>query len=138
MIKGYSTSYGDKQDREAYNRALIAHLRSGLTQEQAEARARKVGDPGIGWCGNDLLDGKPWVALPFEDWKAKFGTKAKAHRAKVRVVIGKREVICILGDTMPHKAHIKDGGVIDLAPGAQEAFGLKAPFKVQASWEWAC
>ena len=137
MTTGYATSYGDTQDRQDYQRALIAHLRAGLTQKRAEALARKVGDPGIGWVNNDLLDGQPWVALPYEDWQAKYGTKRKAHKAKVRVTIGKQTHDCILGDTMPHKANIKNGAVIDLAPGAQKAFNLKAPFKVKAKWQWA-
>jgi hypothetical protein len=80
---------------------------------------------------------EPWIAVPREDWQAMFGTKAKAHKAKVKVTIKGKTVICWLGDTMPRKANIKNGAVIDLAPGAQAAFGLKPPFLVPASWEWA-
>ena len=138
MITGYATSYGDCADMAAYQRSLVSFLKLGMPQREAEAKARKVGDVGIGWADNVLSDTSvPWIALPYEDWQAKFGTKAKAHRAKVKVTIGIKERICLLGDTMPHKANITNDGVIDLAPGAQAAFGLRAPFKVRASWEWA-
>jgi hypothetical protein len=138
MIKGKASSYGDAKDMADYQRALVSFLRAGYSQRVAEAKARKVGDPGIGWCDNVLSDTRtPWVALPVEDWKGRFGTKAKAHKARVRVTIGKRTVVCILGDTMPHRSNITNGAVIDLAPGAQAAFGLFPPFLVPCEWEWA-
>jgi len=137
MITGKASSFADLADVAAYRRALVSFLRAGYNQAQAEAKARKVGDPGVGWCDNDLSNSTPWVALPYEDWQAKYGTKAKAHNAKVAVTIGGKTVICRLGDTMPHKQDIHTGAVIDLAPGAQAAFGLRAPFLVPASWEWA-
>lgn len=138
MIHGKASSYGDTQDMIAYQHALVVFLRAGYSQRDAEARARKVGDPGIGWCDNVLSDTSiPWVALPYEDWQAKFSTKSKAHRARVRVTIKGKTVVCLLGDTMPHKRSITNGAVIDLAPGAQAAFGLAAPFLVPCCWEWA-
>jgi len=138
MTTGYATSYGDTADMRDYQNALISFLKSGMPQKEAEAQARKVGDPGIGWRDNVLSDTSvPWVALPYEDWQARYGTKAKAHKAKVKVTISGKTVVCLLGDTMPHKANIANGGVIDLAPGAQAAFGLQPGFKVRASWEWA-
>ena len=136
-MKGLASSFADHQDNLVYQRALITHLRGGASQELAEARARKVGDPGVGWVDNDLHDGQPWIALPYEDWQTKWGTKRKAHRKPVLVMIKGKTVRCLLGDTMPHKANIRNGAVIDLAPGAQEAFGLTAPFLVPCSWEWA-
>lgn len=138
MIKGKASSYGDAEDMRAYQKALIAFLKAGKRQADAEAAARKVGDPGIGWADNVLSDASvPWVALPYEDWQGKYGTKRRAHGAKVRVKIRDKSVVCVLGDTMPHKANIKNGAVIDLAPGAQLAFGLKAPFLVDCDWDWA-
>ena len=137
MITGKASSYGDAKDMADYQRALISFLRAGDPQKVAEAKARKVGDPGIGWCDHALSNpAEPWVALPYEDWQAKFKTKSKAHKAKVAVTIKGKTVICWLGDTMPHKANIKNGAVIDLAPGAQAAFSLKPPFLVAASWKW--
>ena len=138
-MKGYATSYGDALDMQMYRQALISFLKLGYTQAQAEAKARAVGDPGLGWMDNDLSDLKtPWVALPYEDWQAKFKTKSKAHKAKVRVTCNGVTFIGILGDTMPHKANIKNGAVIDLAPGAQKLIKRLPPFKIaNTTWEWA-
>lgn len=138
MITGKASSYGDAKDMAVYQRELAKLLSEGIPRKNAEARARKVGDPGVGWCDNILSNpSEPWIALPREDWQAKFKTKAKAHKAKVAVTIKGKTVICWLGDTMPSKANITNGAVIDLAPGAQAAFGLKPPFMVNASWQWA-
>lgn len=136
MTIGKASSYGDKRDMKAYNTALIVGLRMGLNHGEAKARARKVGDPGIGWADNNLSTDTPWVAVPYEYWKKKFGTKAKAHCAKLKVIIGGKTVECVLGDTMPHLKNITNGAVIDLAPGAQKAFGLTPPFLVNCTWEW--
>lgn len=136
-VKGKASSYGDTKDQLAYQRALIAHLRSGASQARAEALARKVGDPGIGWSDNTLSDlTVPWVALRYEDWQERWGSKGKAHKKKVLVTINGKTVTCYLGDTMPHKSEMKTKAVVDLAPGAQAAFGLKAPFLVDAEWTW--
>lgn len=138
MIKGKASSYGDAADIAAYQRCLITLLKAGIPQKEAEARARKVGDPGVGWSDNKMSDTSPlWVALPYEDWQAKYKTKANAHQKKVLVTIGGKSLVCTLGDTMPHKANITNGAVIDLGPGAQKAFGLKPPFMVDCTWEWA-
>lgn len=139
MIKGKASSYGDAADMRAYQKALVTLLRAGVPQKEAEARARKVGDPGIGWADNVVSDpnGVLWVALPYEDWQAKWKTKANAHRKHLLVTIKGKTVRCVLGDTMPHKANIKNGAVIDLAPAVQKAFGLQPPFMVDCSWEWA-
>jgi hypothetical protein len=137
-MKGKASSYGDTKDMAAYQAALIAGLRGGLSQRDAEARARKVGDPGIGWMDNVLSDvSTPWVAVPYEAWFQKWGSKKQAHKRPINVTINGKTVRCILGDTMPHLANITNGAVIDLAPGAQNAFNLNAPFMVPASWEWA-
>lgn len=135
---GKASSFADTRDVAAYRRALVSFLKAGFSQSRAEAKARKVGDPGIGWVDNDVAtESVPWVALPYEDWQARYGTKGKAHRAKVAVTIGNQTEICILGDTMPHKAETHTGAVIDLAPGAQKIFGLRAPFMVPVTWRWA-
>lgn len=137
-MKTTASSYGDAQDMANYQRALVSFLRAGKQQREAEALARKVGDPGIGWMDNVLSDTSiPWVALPYEDWQSKWGTKKRAHRKPVLVTINGKTVRCILGDTMSHKKNITNGAGIDLAPGAQAAFGLKPPFMVPAQWEWA-
>lgn len=121
----------------AYQRALVSGLRSGLSQAAAESAARKVGDPGIGWADNLLSDPEtPWVAVPYEHWQNKWGTKRAAHGKKLAVTIAGRRVVCILGDTMPHMNDITNGAVIDLAPGAQRLFGITAPAMVPVTWKW--
>jgi len=140
MIKGLASSFADAKDIAAYRNAVVTFLQAGFSQHDAEQKALAVGDPGKGWMDNDLSNDTPWVALPVEDWKAKFGpnnAKSKAHRAKVNVTINGKTVTCILGDTMPHKEDIHNGAVVDLAPGAQKAFNLKPPFMVPCMWEWA-
>jgi hypothetical protein len=95
------------------------------------------GDNGIGFTGLDCANDEiPYVALPPEDWQPKYQTARNATGKPVSVTIGGKTVECRIGDTMPHKANITNGAGIDLAPGAQKAFGLKAPFMVSASWRW--
>ena len=139
MPQGFATSYADTKDMAAYQAALVLGLRMGLSQAKAQEAARKVGDPGIGWMDNVLSDpNTAWVAVPYEMWHDRWGTKKNAHLRKLWVTINGKTVLCTLGDTMPHLANITNGAVVDLAPGAQRAFGLKAPFKVECSWAWAC
>jgi hypothetical protein len=96
------------------------------------------GDNGIGFTGLDCTDESiPYVALPPEDWAAKWGSARAATGQAVKVTIRGQTVICKLADTMPHKAHIHNGAGLDLAPGAQKAFGLRAPVDVEATWSWA-
>jgi hypothetical protein len=57
---------------------------------------------------------------------------------KVAVTFKGKTVIGELRDTMPRKAHIKNGAGIDLNPGFAKAFGLTPPFLVAGvRWEWA-
>lgn len=100
------------------------------------------GDNGIGFAGHpwqtDCTDESiPYVALPPEDWAPKWGASSAAVHQKVAVTIGGKTIVCELGDTMPHRANIHNGAGIDLAQGAQKAFGLNAPFMVDAQWSWA-
>ena len=49
-----------------------------------------------------------------------------------------KSVVGELGDTMPHKANIKNGAGIDLNPAFAKALGQKPPFMLQGvQWEWA-
>lgn len=137
-MKGFATSFGDKEDKMRYQNAVQEALSSGKSRAEAEAVGRKKGDPGIGWLDNDITDeSTPWVALPFEDWKHPFGSKAAAHKKVVLVTIHGVSHFCLLGDTMPKRANITNGAVIDLAPGACKLFGLTVPVKVAVEWRWA-
>ena len=42
-----------------------------------------------------------------------------------------------LQDTMPHKANITNGAIIDLNPAACSALGLTPPVMVPVRWRWA-
>lgn len=139
VVHGKASSFGDLRDRERYAAEVKRMLAMGWSRAAAEAAGRKKGDPGIGWMDNDLCNDVPWVAVPRDLWEARFGANRKslAHGKLVLVTISGVTKTCVLGDTMPRLANIKTGAVIDLAPGAQRAFGLKAPFMVDASWEWA-
>ena len=137
-MKGKASSYGDEGDRQRYRKRVAECIAKGMSQEQAEAEGRKVGDPGLGWLGNDITDiSIPWVAVPRDCWVEKWTTKRNAHRRRVLVTISGVTRECVLGDTMPWLKNIKNGAVVDLAPGALQAFGLKAPCLVPASWTWA-
>ena len=128
-MKVKASSFADKADVAAFKKAKA----KGMSDQEAF----KFGDNGIGFTGLDCTDESiPFVALPREDWMEKFGTKAKASRQPVNVTIKGKTVRCLIGDTMPSRANIKNGCGIDLAPGAQKAFGLKPPFTVPAEWEW--
>ena len=125
----FASSFADKADVAAFKKAKA----KGMTDQEAF----KFGDNGVGFTGLDCTDEAiPFIALPREDWMERFGSKAKASRQPVMVTINGKTVTCIIGDTMPSRKNIKNGCGIDLAPGAQKAFGLTPPFKVSAEWKW--
>ena len=137
-VEGKASSYGDPADQRRYRQRVARELAAGKNQEQAEAEGRKVGDPGLGWMGNDITElGTPWVAVPQDDWKDRHVTKRRAHRCLVEVEINGVARLCVLGDTMPWRRNIRNGAVIDLAPGAAKLWGLKAPFMAPVRWRWA-
>jgi len=112
----------------------------GLSLQKAKARglsddeAFKVGDNGIGKWGGDTKKGSgPAVALPPEDWKP-FGKNPSGK--KVLVKANGREVVAELRDTMPSKANITNGCLIDLNPDACEALDLSPPVKIHCTWQW--
>ena len=126
-----ASSFADPKDVAAYKTAI--------RQGKSEAEALKVGDNGIGkWGDNTARDDVPMCALPPEDWSAKWGHGSIARGKKVAVTFNGKTVIGELRDTMPHKAHIKNGAGIDLNPGFARAFGLTPPFILHGvKWEWA-
>ena len=72
-------------------------------------------------------------ALPRDDWK-----KVPDPRLKPVVVVANgKQVVCLLGDTMPWKKNIRNGCGIDLNPAAVKALGLRPPIKIKATWAWA-
>lgn len=122
-----ASSFADPADIRAF-RACKA--KGGTDQE-----CFKVGDNGVGKWGDYTGEGSgPSCALPPEDWEP-FGFAARGRL--VRVKANGREAVVALKDTMPRLANIKNGAGIDLNPDAAAALGLKPPFIVPATWEWA-
>lgn len=92
-----------------------------------------IGDNGIGKWGQSTVEGTgPSCALPYEDWQEFLSPNTQ----KVLVTFGTRQVVCMLKDTLPHKAHLKHGVVIDINPDACKALGLTPPILVSGTWEF--
>lgn len=125
-ISGWATSFADPAD--------VARFRRCKNAGGSDNQCFKSGDNGIGLWGDRTTGSVPMVALPREDWEH-LGNAARGK--KVAVTIGGRTVIAELRDTMPHKANITNGGVIDLNPAALKAFGFTPPIKKWATWRWA-
>lgn len=122
-----ASSFADPADIRAFQRCK--------DQGKTDQECFKVGDNGIGCWGELTIEGTgPACALPPEDWN-KFGSAASGK--KVLVKANGKSVVCELKDTMPKQANIKNGARIDLNPDAAKALGLKPPFLVSATWQWA-
>jgi hypothetical protein len=116
----------------------VARFRRCKAGGGSDQECFKVGDNGVGCWGDDTSEGSgPSCALPPEDMAERWGSKAAARRKKVLVVANGRQVVCLLKDTMPHRANIKNGAGIDLNPDAVKALGLAPPIMVPAVWSWA-
>lgn len=126
---GMASSFADIADVKAFRQCKA---KGGTDQE-----CFKVGDNGIGCYGDDTTILQiPFVAVTPDDMIAKWGSVGKAKHKPLRVTINGKTHTCIVGDRMPWKKNVKNGAVIDLAPGAQKLFGLKPPFMVPVEWEW--
>lgn len=126
-----ASSFADPKDVEAFRRCKAA---GGTDQE-----CYKVGDSGIGFQGMDCADpSRAICALPPEDWKPKWGSAANANGKPVLVTYRGKQVLGVIGDTMPHKANIANGAGIDLNPGFAREFGVSPPFMLEGvTWQWA-
>lgn len=125
-----ASSFADRADVESFHRCIA----NGGTEQQCF----KVGDNGKGFGGlTDCTDETiPYVALPFEDWMEKWGSRFDAIGKEIKVVANGKTVICKLGDTMPHRKNITNGCGLDMAVGAQKAFGFNPPFTTHVVWSW--
>lgn len=129
-IKGKASSFADAADVAAFRRCKA--------QGKSDATCFKVGDNGIGCWGDDTTNvKKAFVAVPPDDMIDRWGSVNVARHKPVKVTINGKTKTCILGDRLPYKRFIKNGVVIDLAPGAQKMFNLKPPFLVAAEWSWS-
>lgn len=126
---GFASSFADIAD--------VRRFRACKATGKTDMECFKVGDNGLGCFGDDVTNASiPYVAVPPDDMVAKWGTVKAAKHKPVLVTIGEKTIRCIVGDRMPWRKNIRNSAVIDLAPGAQKAFGLKPPFMVRASWRW--
>lgn len=125
-----ATSFADLDDLRRFSEAKA----SGMT----DGEAFRVGDNGIGFNGDmTAQEHYPMCALPPEAWRAKWGDKHGALRARVEVFYAGKSVIGILGDTMPDEKQRTNGAGIDLNPAFLKFFGLAAPLKLGGFfWRW--
>lgn len=116
----------------AYYADIVA-FRQCKAQGKSDQQCFKVGDNGIGLWGDKTYDtDRPMCALPREDWEKLDNPRGKL----VEVRANGRTIVAELRDTMPRKANITNGAVIDLNPVASEMLGLKVPFMVPVLWRW--
>lgn len=105
--------------------------------DYAKSGSLAKGDNGIGaWGDKTAQEVTPMCALPPEDMLEKWGNMAIARHKPVRVRANGFQVVCLLADVMPHRAHITNGAGIDLNPAAARALKLTPPFMVDAEWDW--
>lgn len=126
---GFATSFADPKDVEAFRKCKL--------QGHSDEHCFGVGDNGFGCTGLDTSAGSgPSCALPPEDWQP-IGKKAEVMgKKKVLVQVNGKTIVCTLKDTMPHKANVKNGAIIDLNPDAVFALGMKPPIKVPCLWSF--
>jgi peptidoglycan hydrolase-like protein with peptidoglycan-binding domain len=119
-----ASSFADPADVEAFKRCKA----TGKTDLQCFA----VGDNGIGQFGKiTAQDHTPMVAVHSDAMKAKWGSITGAAHRPVRVTVNGKTVDATVED------RISELGRIDLNPAAAKQLGLKPPFVVPCSWNWA-
>jgi len=122
---GKASSFADPADIAAFRRCKATG--------KSDQECFKVGDNGIGKWGADTTANIPMCALPPEDWQH----LTKPAGTRVEVTVGGKAVICQLQDTMPKRANIKNGAVIDLNAAAWKALGFTPPVMEPCVWRWA-
>ena len=128
--RGIASSFADPADIRAFTECKA----QGKTDQQCFA----MGDNGIGkWGGSTAKGFGPCCALPPEDWEWWEKNGDDAAGQLVVVTYGKRSIICDLRDSMPRKANITNGAIIDLNPDACDALGINVPALVSGiQWRW--
>ncbi len=122
-----ASSFADSADVDAFKRCKA--------QGKTDAQCFRVGDNGIGkWGHFTAQESSPMCALPYEVWRE----AGKKGGAVVVVRYRGREVVGILGDTMPRLANIRNGAGIDLNPAFAKRLGINPPFLVSGvEWRWS-
>lgn len=127
IVTGLASSFADPADVAAFRRCKANR---GTDQE-----CFKKGDNGIGCWGDDVTNETiPFVAITPDDMTQFWGSVDAAKHQRISLIVGTQIHECMIGDRMPAKRNVKNGAVVDLAPGAQKLFGLKAPFLKDCSW----
>jgi len=128
VVEGLASSFADLADVVAFKRCKA--------QGNSDHVCYRVGDPGLGCYGEDVTTLTiPYVAIPPDymiDW---WGSIESAKFQKVSVTCNGQTHECTVGDRMPWLKNIKNGAVLDMAPGAQKLFGLNPPFMVNCSYQ---
>ena len=134
-----ASSFADPADVVAFQKWYAVYRNHGMSEGASTKAALAKGDNGVGFTGISCATDKQCLcALPPEDWKLKWGTKAKAGGKAVAVTYKGKTVLGRLGDTMPAKKNRLNDASIDLNPGFAKAFGVKPPFMLEeVSWDWA-
>lgn len=126
---GMASSFADPADVAAFRRCKA--------QGKSDQQCFKVGDNGRGaWNDDTTKTDIPYVAIPRDLIAERWGTENAGRGKKVKVICNGVTFTGIVGDKMPLTSNVKNGAIIDLAPGAQRIVGVKAPFKLPATWWW--
>ena len=123
--EGKASSFADPADIRAFKRCKATG--------KSDSECFRVGDNGVGKWGTDTTQDRPMVALPREDW----AHLPNPQGTPVIVEVGNNAIRATLEDTMPARANIRNGAIIDLNPAACAALGLTPPVMVNARWRWA-
>jgi hypothetical protein len=125
--QGLASSFADPDD--------VRRFRACKAQGKSDQECFKVGDNGIGKWGADTTLPIPMCALPREDWAQL--PRPQGTMVKVTILSNGLSVVCQLQDTMPARANITNGAIIDLNPAAAKALNLQPPFLKPCVWEWS-
>lgn len=127
---GKASSFADPADVAAFKRCKA--------QGKSDQECFQVGDNAEGFWGDSTAEGTgASCALPPEDLIEKWGSLAAAKHRPVNVTANDKTITVVVKDTMPHRANITNGAMIDLNPDAVWQLGLEPPIMVTASWSWA-
>ena len=119
-----ASSFADPADVAAFNKCKA----TGKSDLQCFA----VGDNGIGQFGKvTAQDHTPMVAVHKTAMVARWGSVAAAAHRPVRIKVGDKIIEATVEDRI--SAH----GRIDLNPACAKLLGLRPPFVVPSSWQWA-
>ena len=114
------------------NPADVAAFQKCKLTGKSDLQCFAVGDNGIGQFGKvTAQDHTPMVAVHKTSMVARWGSVAAAAHRPVRIKVGDKIIEATVED------RISAPGRIDLNPACAKLLGLRPPFVVPASWQWA-